>query len=160
PALVDTVQTVGGPDTGPDAILIARDDLAYYMRIRDVGACHTHHIKLSFSDGVTRRRHVGDPGSVENRELGDFTNLAGKIEMRRRRHALDWDDFVQRSIRIDMATNDIEEIELVRFGNEPCDLNPFLLGKALLPRFICDHADADEKIRANRFAHGIDHGPG
>ena len=42
-------------------------------------------------DGVPRRRDVVDAGGVKDRELRRRLHLAGEIEMRRRRHAVDGD---------------------------------------------------------------------
>jgi hypothetical protein len=72
-ALVDTVETVGRADTGPNVILALFDDLPDDVRVRHMYTGHADHVDLA--------------GSVEIRELGRGANFAGEIEMRGTRHA-------------------------------------------------------------------------
>ena len=104
---------------------------------------------LPDGDGVPGRRNIGDARGVEHRKLRRRTHFAGKIEMRCGTHAGDGDDAGQRCVRIDMATNDVQEIELPRVCQAPRDFDAFLLGKPLFEILVGDHADADDEIRAD-----------
>ena len=66
----------------------------------------------------------------------------------------------ERRVRIDMAADDVEEIELPRTCQAPCDFYALVPGKPLFEIFVGDHADADNEIWAYGASHRVDHGPG
>ena len=148
-ALIDAVDAIGGADAGPDLVLAAFGDLAHEMRIGDVGAGHADHVELALGDGVARRRHVGDAGGMEHRELGRRPDLAGEVEMRRRRHALHRDDLLQRHVGLDVAADDVEEIDLAAGDQAAGDLDALLAAQPLVPVLVGDQPEADDERRAD-----------
>ena len=72
--------------------LSALGDLPHDMRVAKMRPGHTDRIRLLGRDGVPSRRDFGDPRRMEDRKIRGFTDFAGKVEMRRRRHTGDRDN--------------------------------------------------------------------
>ena len=146
-ALVDPVEAVGRADAGPDLVLAAGGDLARDVRVGDVGAGHADHVELARGDRVARGRDVVDAGGMEYRDAERRLDLAGEVEMRRGRHAVDRDHLGQRRIGLDVAADHVEEVDLAACHQAAADLEPFGARQALLPGLVGDHAEADDELR-------------
>jgi hypothetical protein len=112
---------------------------------------------LPAGDGVAGGGHVGDARGVEDREAGRGAHLAGEVEMRRGGHALDRDDVGQRRVGVDVAADDVEEVDLAGADQAPRDLDPSARDRPLLPVLVGDHADADDEVGADGGAHRVQH---
>ncbi len=76
PALVDTIETVIGADTGTNIVFPLFDDLADDMRVGHVGAGHADHVDLAGGDRVARGGDVRDFRRMEGRKVGCGANFA------------------------------------------------------------------------------------
>ena len=63
-------------------------------------------------------------------------DLAGKIEMRRARHALDRNDVRKTGIGIDMSADDVKEIDEAAVFQALRDFEPVLLADAAREPFV------------------------
>jgi hypothetical protein len=81
-SLIDSIQTIGGADAGPNRVLAALRHFQRDVRVGQVRASHADHVELALGDGMARRRHVADAGGVKNRELCRMAYLAGEIQVR------------------------------------------------------------------------------
>ncbi len=154
---VDAVQAVGGADAGPDLVLAALFDLEHDVRIGDVRTRHAHHVELARGDGVARGGHVGDARAMEDRKARRRAHLAGKVEVRRRRHALDRDHFRQRRVGVDVAADDVEKIDLAVVDQCLRNAHALFARQALVPVLIGDQADADDELGADGLADRVQH---
>src|ERR1700722_1102925 len=98
------------------------------MRVSDVRARHPHHVKLARGNRVSCRRHILNTRRVKHRKSRRIAHLAGKIEMRRCRHAMDWDYPSQGGIGIHMTTDDVEEVNRPRSDDAAGDLDALRAG--------------------------------
>ncbi len=135
-------------------MLAALGDFASDVGIREMGARHPDHVELAALDGVARCRHVLDPRCVEGRHPRRGPHLAGKIEMRRRARAHAGDDMGERLLGVDMAANDVDEIDQAGGGEALRDRNALLAREAALPVLVADHPRADEEAVADPLADG------
>ncbi len=105
---------------------------------------------------MARGRDVGDPGRVKNREFEGRAHLAGEIEMRRGRHALHRDHVGQRGVGVDVAADDVEEVDLAGRDQAARDLEPDLAGDAVFHLLVDDQAQADDEFGADARANRIE----
>ena len=110
-ARIDRVDAIAHADAGADLVLAALGDFPGDMRIGEVGAGHADHVELAALDGVARRRDVLDARRVEGRHPRRGPHLAGKVEMRRGARAHARDDVRERLLGVDMAADDIDEVD-------------------------------------------------
>ncbi len=158
-ALVEPVEAIGGADARPDAMLLAAHHLVGDMRVGHVGARHAHHIELAGGDGVPRGGHVGNLRRVKHRELRLGPHLAGEIQVRRGRHALDGNDLGQQRVGLDAAADQIDEIEPAGRGDAPGDLHPLLFRQAVGAILVGHHADTDDEVGTDGGPDGVDDPP-
>ena len=158
--LIETVDAVGGADARANFGLAPLGDLADDMGVGNMGARHAHHIELAFGDRMACGRDITDARRMEDRELGQSPDFAGKIEMRRSLHAHYRDHFDKRRIMLDMAADDVEEVDEAGILQLVADLKTFRLGEALVPILIGDEPAADDEIGADGFAHRLEHAHG
>jgi len=154
---IDTFQAIGRADAGTDFLLPARGNLGDQMRIGDVGPRHADHVELALSDGVAGGGDIGNLGGMEDRELGLRTHLAGKVEIGRGGHAGDGDDVGQRPVGVDMALDDVEEIDLAGVDETLGDDHALVAPVTLHPVLIKRHAHADDEFGTGVFAHAVEH---
>jgi hypothetical protein len=157
-AFVDAVDAVARADAGADAVLGARGDLVDDVRIGHVGPRHAHHVELVFADGIARRRDVVDAVRVEHgdgAELG--ADLAGEIDLRALRRAHVGDDVRQPLVRLDMALDDVDEIELAGGDQAPTDLQALVERDVAVEVLVEHHADADDVVGPDLAADLGDH---
>ncbi len=109
--LVDPVEAVRRPDARPDLGLAAGDDLAHDVRVGEVGPGHADEVDLALPDGVACRRHVVDLRRVQDGERRRRPHVAGEVEVRRRRHAVDRDHVDQARVGRDVAADDVDEVD-------------------------------------------------
>ncbi len=128
------------------------DDLAHDVRIGDVRARHAHHVELAGGDGVARRRDIGNARRMKGREFGRGADLAGEIEMRRRRHALDRDHVGQAGVGVDVSTHDVEEIDQAARLQAARNLQAVLSAQAAFEIFVGRVAQADDELGADALA--------
>jgi hypothetical protein len=159
-AFVDAVEAIGGAHAGADARLFSGRDLPADMGIGHMRPRHPHHVELAGGDRVARRRHIRYFRGVEDGEFRFRPHLAREIEMRRVAHARDGDDVRERGVGIDMAADDVEEIDLARTREAARDLDAFLAREARFPILVGGKPKTQDEIRAHGFAHGIEHAPG
>ena len=110
---------------------------------------------LPDADRVPRRGDVLNAGGVEGREIGGGPDLSSEIEMRRARHALDRNDIRQARVGVDMAPDDVEEVDKTAILQAPRDFQAVRLG--LIPpasRSSPTETDADDEFVADPPAHG------
>jgi hypothetical protein len=120
-------------------------------------ARHSDHIELAGRDGVPGCRDVLDARGVEHRELGRRAHLASKVEMRRRFRAHSRDHVRERLVGLDVAADDVDEIDEPARRQAAGDLDAFFLREALIPVLVAHHAHADDEIgtdaRVDRLQH-------
>ena len=138
-------------------MLFAGHHLPHDMRVGDVRAGHADHVELAFGDRVTRGCDIRDARRVEDGKSGLGPDLAREVEMRRRPHAGDGDDIRQGRVGLDMAADDVEEIDLARRGEAPCDLDALRTRQAAVPILVRHHANANDEVRSHGIAHRVDH---
>ena len=136
------------------------DHLAHDVRVGDQRAGHPHHVQLARRDRVPRRRHVVDAGGVEGGDAGGGPHLAGKVQVRGGAHAGDRDHVGDGVVGLDMAADDVEEVDDPRGREAPRDLDAVGAGQPDLPVLVGHHAHADQEAAADRGAHGAQHAPG
>ena len=142
----------GGCRCSCPAAHLARD-----MRVGDQRAGHADHVELARGDRVPRGRDVVDARGVEHRNVRRRAHLAGEIQMRRGAHAGDRDHVGQRVVGVDVAADDVEEIDQPGRLEAPRDLDALRARQADLPVLVGDHAHADQEIRPDRVAHRLQH---
>ena len=111
---IDAIEAVGGADTGPNLAFAALGDLPHDMRIGDMGARHPHHVELALGNGMTRRCHIVDARSMEDRKARGGPYLARKVEMGRGLHARHRYDIGEGCVVFDVALDDVEEVDETR----------------------------------------------
>ena len=81
-------------------------------------------------------------------KFGGGADLAGEVEMRRARHALDRDDVGQAGVGVDMAADDVEEIDHAAVLEAPARSRgrPSLVDAAV-QHLVGGVADADDEVR-------------
>ena len=156
-ALVDAVDAVAGADAGPDLVLAALGDLAGDMGIGEMGAGHPDHVDQARGHRMARRRHVVDAGGVEHRRRQRRPDLAGEVEVGRRRRSHVGDHVAERLVGVDVAADDVEEVELAGRRQPPGDRQPLLPAQTLVPGLVRHHADADDVVGSDRGTNGVDH---
>ena len=109
---------------------------------------------------MARRGNVLDACGVERGKPRGGANLAGEIEMRCGRRALDRDDARQRRVSFQVATDDIEKIHLAAARHAARDLHTFFARQAFRPVLVGDHADAHDELRPGAPADRIHHAKG
>ena len=72
------------PDAGPDAVRLARLELAHDVRVGHVRPHHPDHVDQPLADRVAGGRHVRDPVGVEDRQVDPLAEAAGELERRAR----------------------------------------------------------------------------
>ena len=156
-AFIDAVKAIGGADAGADILFAAVRDLGDDMRIGDQRPGHAHHVEFALGDGMAGGRHIVDAGGVEHREFRQCTDFTGEIEMRRGFHAGDRDDIGQRRIVLDVALDDVEEVDQAAIAEALADLEALIAGDALFPIFIGGDAQAHGERVANAAADRLQH---
>ncbi len=126
------------------------------MRIGHVGAGHADHVELARRNGMARGRDIGDARGMEGRHADLGPDAAREIEMRRRFHALHRDHVGQRRVGLDMATDDVQEIDIARRLEHVAERDPLVGGQAALHRLVGGVADADQQLFAHPRANGRD----
>ena len=134
------------PTQGRISLLAAFHDLADDMGIGDVGARHADHVELALGDCVARRRDIVDARGVKHRELGRGPDFAREIEMRRGRHAGHRDDVATRALMLDVAADDVEEVDHAGILEASGRSRGLVLAETLLPVLVGDQAEADDEI--------------
>jgi hypothetical protein len=154
---VDAVEAIGGADAGADAVLLAGEDPGDDVRVGDVRAGHADHVELARGDGVAGGGDVGDARGVEHREAGRAADLSGEVEMRRGGRALQRDDVGERGVGVDVAADDVEEIDLAGRDQAAGDLHALGGRQSALTLLVGDQADADDEGGADAGADGVEH---
>ena len=131
-ALVDAVEAVGGAHAGADRVLLAGPDLPDDVRVGDVRAGHADHVELARGDRVPGGGDVGDAGGVEHRQARGGAHLAREVEVRGRGHAHDRDDVEQRVVALDVAADDVDEVDEAGGGEAAADLEALLASSGRL----------------------------
>ena len=157
---IATVDAIGRAHAGPDVVFAAFHDLAGDMGIGEMRPGHADEVELAGLDGVARGGDIRDSRRMQHGHAGCSANAGREIEMRSRRHPVHRDHLDRGSLRVDMATDDVEEIDQPRGRDAPRYLKSFLGRNALRPVLVADHADADDEVGANGGANGLQHRPG
>ena len=63
----------------------------------------------------------------------------------------------RRGVGLDVAADDVEEIDLAARDQAAADLEPFRARQALVPVLVGDHAEADDEVGADRGADRVQH---
>ena len=127
------------------------------MRVGDVRPRHADHVELARGDRVPGGGDVGDAGGMEHRQAGGRAHLAREVEVRGRGHAHDRDDVEQRVVAVDVAADDVDEVDEAGGGQAAADLEALLALQADVPALVAGHADADQESVADRPAHRLEH---
>src|SRR3546814_5815110 len=80
--------------------------------------------------------------------------------MRRRGHALDRDHLGERRVGVDVAADEVEEVDLATGHQAPRDLHALGARQALVPVLVGHHADADDEVRPHPLPDGGEHAEG
>jgi hypothetical protein len=94
---------------------------------------------------------------MKHREFRRRPDLAGEIQMWRRRHSLDRDDVVESRIAVDVPANDVEKIDGAASNEPPGDLDALFARKPFFPVLIGDEPNTDDEIGADGLAHRVCH---
>ena len=117
-----------------------------------MAAGHRHHVELAARDRVPGGRDVGDPAGVEDRHLHLGADLAGKVQMRRRAHAGHRDHVGEAGIVVDMAADQVQEIDRAAVAEPAADLDPLGAAQALVPILVGDEPQTDDRALADPLA--------
>ena len=110
-AFIDAVEAIGGADAGADGVLASLIDLPDDVGVRDMGAGHADHVEAAFGDRVAGGRDIGDAGGVEDGHPRLGPDLAREIQARRGPHPHDGNHIQERGVGVDMAADDVEEVD-------------------------------------------------
>ena len=84
-------------------------------------------------------------------------HLAREVEVRGRGHPHDRDHVEKSVVAVDVAADDVDEVDEAGGGQAAADLEALLALEADLPALVAGHADADQEPVADRRAHRLEH---
>ncbi len=126
-----------------------RSSLRTMCGIGHVRPHHPDHVQQPLADGVARRRDVGDPGGVEDRQVHPLAEAPGELERRPERRAHPRDHVGDRLVRGDGALDDVDEVDRPGPGQGRRDLDAVGLGQAARHVLAADHPDTDDEVVAD-----------
>ena len=155
--LIDAVQTIGRPDTGPDIILAPRADLLHDHRIGHMRPRHADHIQQARRNGMPRGGDIGNARGVKRRHARLSPHAPREIEVRRTFHALHRDHIRHGRIGMDLPPDHVQEIHLPAVPKPSRNLQPLRLVNPALGGFIGGISDTDDKLRPDPVADRVQH---
>ena len=153
---VDPVEAVRDPDARPDAVDLARLELANDVRIGHVRPHHPDHVDEALGDGVASGRDVGDPGGVEDGQREPLAEPPGELQPRPERRPEPRDDVRQRLVGRDRALDDVDEVDHPGPAQGRRDLETVRLGQATRHVLGAAHPDPDDVVVADLLANGLE----
>ena len=151
---VDPVEAVGGADARPDLGLAALDDLAHDVRVGEVGAGHADQVDLALADRVPRRCHLVDLRGVQHGEVGVLARtMPAKSRCGTDAHAVDRDHLGQRRLVLDVAADDVDEVDQAAPASKRCSVcEPDAGVDPAVDGLVDHHPDADDEVGTDPLA--------
>ena len=120
-------------------------------------ARHADHVELAARDRVACGRDVLDARGVKSRQAGLGAHFAGEIEMRGRALAHAGNNAAQRLVAVDMAADDVEEVDQSGAGQAARDRHALVPAQAPLPILVADEPRANEEIGTDAAPDRLEH---
>jgi len=154
---IDAVDAIAHADAGAYLMLAAFHHFAGDMGIGHVGAGHADHIEFAGCNRMAGGCDVLNAGCMKDGELRSGANVTREIKAGRRPRAHAGDDMRERFIRIDMAFDDVQKINLACGDKVLGNSDAVIAGQSTLPILVAHQTGTDDEIRADAVPHGVNH---
>ncbi len=155
--VVLAVDAIVRADTLLDLVLATVADLDDHMRIGNLRAGHANQIDHAAREQTFRLTRVANTLRVHHRQLHHRLDTRREMHERfgRQRH---WRHAVRQCVvRIRARTDHTQVVDQAGFAHRLSDFFQLFVIETVFMEFVATHTQTDAEIRADRFAHGIQH---